>query len=55
MPPLDIVLSVIAQHYECDKKQAMSIFDSLVQSGQLGNVVKLLSAEVTNDVAQIQP
>ena len=55
MPPLDIVLSVIAQHYECDKKKAMSIFDSLVQSGQLGNVVKLLSAEVTEDVAQVQP
>ena len=55
MPPLDIVLSVIAQHYECDKIQAMSIFDGLVQSGQLGNVVKLLSAEVTEHVAQIQP
>lgn len=53
MPPLDIVLSVIAQHYECDKKKAMSIFDSLVQSGQLNGVVKLLSAEVTNDVAQV--
>lgn len=55
MPPLDIVLSVIEQHYECDKKQAMCIFDNLVQCGQLNSVVKLLSAEVTEDVAQIQP
>ena len=53
MPPLDIVLSVISQHFECDKKQAMSIFDSLVQSGQLNGFVKLLSAEVTEDVAQV--
>lgn len=53
MPPLDIVLSAIAAHYNCTMRQAMIYFDSFVSSGSLESVVKLLKIEVTEDVAKV--